>query len=104
MSMTSRTSGTRRLERAAAWRIISFLERAAKRESGGATVSLVYSAFLPVITRNFGSLPEIHGELHHSCGSYSGLIPLKTQQVGSAPGRRRKMVGCCGGWCGCVCC
>src|SRR5271166_6363771 len=61
MSMTSRTSGTRRLERAAAMRMIAPGGRTASEgDSGRHTGSLVYSAESPVNSRDFRYLQEIN--------------------------------------------
>src|ERR1035437_2524959 len=100
MSMTSRTSGTSRLERIAALRMVSSSKDCIlRRDSGNPAGSFVYNADSWGISRYFRKLREDRGLLGVRFGGFSAMVPAKSATDCGAGTACHKNLGCYAGWC-----
>src|ERR1035437_4968219 len=100
MSMTSRTSGTSRLERIAALRMVaSSKDCILRRDSGNPAGSFVYNADSRDISRYFRKLQEDRGFLGVRFGRFPGIVSAESAAGWGADTACHKNLRCYAGWC-----
>src|SRR5208283_827721 len=100
MSMTSRTSGTSRLERTAELRMVSSGRYGnLRRDSGKPAGTFVYNAVSWGISRVFRHLQDFHRLWVCQFGRFPENVPAKSAARWGAHKTCPKNLGCYAGWC-----